>query len=579
MKQLIPTISLILFLGWAAQGQINPPHFLCVSNDTLVWEVPVNTCGPFNAYLIYASQQPNGPFNLLATITNPAQERFFHQNAGMGIWFYYLESDFNCPGQAVLQSDTLDNRNPEPPTLESVSVSGNNVEVRWAASTSPEVIGYVISRNVPGQGTTILDTVFGTNFFLDLQASPGSRSETYFVEAIDACGNKSLVASPHSTILLDAQESDPCERTILLSWNNYDGWPSGPADQEVWVSRNGSALERAATIPGNATTYTFTNTDDGVQYCFTLRALRDAVVSAASNEICITGNVVQAIRTLVATNTTVNDNGDIQVDWRWNDNAELAQVDILRSSEGSNFDLINSGAPPVPLGISGSFIDNQSNPNTAPFFYQIRTTDNCGDMVVSNVAGTIHLRANAQSGINALRWTPYANALGTVQAYDLYRLGAGGAPELINTYNPNILQASDEVNLADPSQIRACYYLEARAGVAISDTVQVEVISRSNTACAEQEAKVYIPNAFSPNEDGRNDTFQPFLQFGEPTVYTLTIYDRWGSQLFQTTDIKQGWDGKSRGKSVPVGLYAYHIRIEQANGQVIERSGEVSLLR
>ncbi|MCB0565807.1 MAG: gliding motility-associated C-terminal domain-containing protein, partial [Phaeodactylibacter sp.] len=71
----------------------------------------------------------------------------------------------------------------------------------------------------------------------------------------------------------------------------------------------------------------------------------------------------------------------------------------------------------------------------------------------------------------------------------------------------------------------------------------------------------------------------PYLQFGAPADYLLAVYDRYGGQLFESRDINVGWNGKSRGKRVPVGLYAYYLRIEQSDGTVVEQSGEVSLLR
>ena len=122
-------------------GQVAAPAFLCVSNDTLFWEAPTNSCGPFNAYLIFASQDESGTYSQLAAITDPNQNFFIHENAGMGVWYYYLESDYDCPGQPVLQSDTLDNLIPEQARLESVSVSGTEVEVSWQPSPSPDRSG------------------------------------------------------------------------------------------------------------------------------------------------------------------------------------------------------------------------------------------------------------------------------------------------------------------------------------------------------------------------------------------------------------------------------------------------------
>lgn len=580
MKQFALTLVFGFSIGWALCGQVAAPTFLCVNNDTLFWETPANNCGPFNAYLIYASQSEGGPYSLLATITDPNQGQFVHQNAGIGVWHYYLESDYSCPGQPALQSDTLDNLIPEMARLEAVSVSGTDVEVSWIPSPSPEAAAYIISRLVPGQGNVVLDTVFDGTFYLDTEAAPGERSETYFIEAIDACGNKSLIATPHSTILLATEGSNPCERSISLSWNLYQNWPQGIGSHEVWVSENGAAPEKAATLGGNASSYLFQNADDLVEYCFTVRALEASTgVVAASNEACISLDVVQAVKGLAATNATVTGDGEVQLEWVWNANAEISDFAVLRSSDNNNFSIVESGPPQQPLMMNNAYLDGSADPSAGVVYYQVQATDDCSEKSSSNIAGTIFLRASPQSGANTLRWTPYLNALGTVQGYRLYRLESGGAV-LLGDFGPNTLQASDNnLNLSDSSQARACYYVEALAEATLVDSTAVAVNSRSNIACAEQEARLYIPNAFSPNDDGRNDVFLPYLQFGTPAGYTLAIYDRYGGKLFESNDISVGWDGKSKGKRVPVGLYVYQLRIEQANGKVVEQSGEVSLLR
>ncbi len=581
MKQLALTLIFGIALGSALYGQVAPPTFLCVNNDTLVWETPVNNCGPFNAYLIFASQDIGGPYSQLASVTNPAQTEFVHENAGMGTWFYYLESDFDCPGEPVLQSDTLDNRIPEGAQLQAVSVNGSDVEVSWIPSPSPEVVAYLISRNVPGQGTTLLDTVFSGNTYLDTEAAPNEGSETYFIEAIDQCGNKSLVGDPHNTIFLTSQESSPCERSLTLNWNLYQNWPGGIDAHEIWVSRNNEAPKLEAATFGDVNSYTFENADDGVEYCFTVRAQQAGKeVEAASNEVCLTLDVVQAVRQLVAVNATVTENNEVSLSWVWNPNAEIARYSILQSRDNVDFTAIESLSPEEPLQMQNSFLASGAEPDRGARFFQLQTIDDCEEQVTSNTVGTIYLRANARSGANALNWTPYVNENGTVISYKLYRLG-GGNPVLLNSLGPNTRETVDDnINLADSNQVRACYYIEAEVAVSLSDTSEVVVTSRSNIACAEQEASIYIPNAFSPNGDGRNDVFLPFLQFGAPTAYTLAIYDRWGGKIFETNTFGKGWEGNSsEGERVPVGLYLYHLRIEQGNGKVLEETGEISLMR
>ncbi len=67
---------------------------------------------------------------------------------------------------------------------------------------------------------------------------------------------------------------------------------------------------------------------------------------------------------------------------------------------------------------------------------------------------------------------------------------------------------------------------------------------------------VYLPNAFTPNHDGRNDVFRP--TFAGPTSgFRFAVYDRWGRLMFETKDPFVGWDGTTGGKEQPVGVYVW----------------------
>ncbi len=89
---------------------------------------------------------------------------------------------------------------------------------------------------------------------------------------------------------------------------------------------------------------------------------------------------------------------------------------------------------------------------------------------------------------------------------------------------------------------------------------------------------VYFPNAFTPNGDGKNDVFRP-ITVANQKVKTFTIIDRWGQKMFETTDIKQGWDGTFNGKSQDMDTYFYFISYTCANGKNYEKKGEVLLVR
>lgn len=87
----------------------------------------------------------------------------------------------------------------------------------------------------------------------------------------------------------------------------------------------------------------------------------------------------------------------------------------------------------------------------------------------------------------------------------------------------------------------------------------------------------YIPNAFSPNDDGRNDRFQVY-NVCPIEGFKLDIFNRWGGQVYQSEDITQGWDGFFQGEPAPVDVYTYVVRLIE-NGEEKYITGELNLIR
>jgi len=88
--------------------------------------------------------------------------------------------------------------------------------------------------------------------------------------------------------------------------------------------------------------------------------------------------------------------------------------------------------------------------------------------------------------------------------------------------------------------------------------------------------EVYIPDGFSPNEDGINDTLKVF---GFTDHFYMAIYNRWGEKIFETKDPKMGWDGKYKGETVPSGVYAIIVSGRDERGNFIKKSGNINLFR
>ncbi|MDR1793255.1 MAG: gliding motility-associated C-terminal domain-containing protein [Bacteroidales bacterium] len=95
-----------------------------------------------------------------------------------------------------------------------------------------------------------------------------------------------------------------------------------------------------------------------------------------------------------------------------------------------------------------------------------------------------------------------------------------------------------------------------------------------------EEMKVYIPNSFTPNGDGLNDTWKPIMTEYIDENYTLTIFDRWGQAIFVTHDPLQAWDGTVDGKFVQSNTtYTYKVTIRDFTNQDYEYTGYVTVIR
>ncbi len=88
---------------------------------------------------------------------------------------------------------------------------------------------------------------------------------------------------------------------------------------------------------------------------------------------------------------------------------------------------------------------------------------------------------------------------------------------------------------------------------------------------------IIFPNAFTPNQDGKNEEFIP--SGSELSNYNLKIFNRWGQLIFETENQFTGWDGKYRGKLQEEGVYVYKAQYSVRQGDIVEKKGKLVLLR
>lgn len=88
---------------------------------------------------------------------------------------------------------------------------------------------------------------------------------------------------------------------------------------------------------------------------------------------------------------------------------------------------------------------------------------------------------------------------------------------------------------------------------------------------------LYVPNVFSPNNDGKNDIFYVYGNY--ISKIELQIFNQWGQHITTITDKNQGWDGKFKGNPQPVGVYVYVLKVEMQDKREINMKGSITLVR
>jgi gliding motility-associated-like protein len=133
--------------------------------------------------------------------------------------------------------------------------------------------------------------------------------------------------------------------------------------------------------------------------------------------------------------------------------------------------------------------------------------------------------------------------------------------------DPNILSP-----LATPERTTT-YIVQIKDGACVTeDSMTIFVLDGCDGSA------VKVPNAFSPNGDGKNDILKVFGK-GIADIKYFRIYNRWGELVHESFDLSQGWDGTYNGKMANPGVYVYYLEAICINGENAIVKGNVTLLR
>ncbi|MVN77032.1 hypothetical protein GO988_11910 [Hymenobacter sp. HMF4947] len=234
-------------------------------------------------------------------------------------------------------------------------------------------------------------------------------------------------------------------------------------------------------------------------------------------------------------------------------------VRVLRRDAGSTAAYVQVG---TVAATATTFVDATANAAQTAYQYTLALTTGCGDVLPGNgTATTVLLKALATPGTGgrsqgsvALTWTAYQGFV--VAGYRLYRQDDNtGSYNLVATLPGSTLQYS----LANTGQgFNQCFRVVAFESQVTPGTPSRE--SNSNTACVDFANKTAFYNVITPNNDGQNDK----LEIDNVQLYpgnSLTIFNRWGREVFATTNYNNTSNYWGTDPNIAAGVYYYLFKL------------------
>jgi len=491
--------------------------------------------------------------------------------------------DLPCLSTSTIDKELFEEKFPPAvPALDSVSVDTTTgfAKIGWQPSASQDTEGYIIYYD--NNGTWVTDTIFGinNNFLLNQTVNGNLSSLSFTIAAFDTCGNTSATSSiNHSTMFVTTSEN-LCNREIQLSWTPYEGF-SSISSYDIFVAQDNGGFSFVESTNGSTTSFNHVGLNSLSSYCYVVIA-NSLGKTSKSNIVCQSFSQLNVPVYHYCTYVSVKENFMVEAQCITDTAADIERYELRRSfyknGEFIAVDVIKSATDTVL-----DFIDSTAKANQNAYFYRIDAIDSCNQIVVSsNVSRTIFLNVqeNQETYNHNLDWNRYQgwDTLGFgVQRYRIKRSLSGSALLNIDSLNNVTLDYTDLYFDIRNEGGTYCYQIEAQENP--NNWIQTPYTSISNEVCLKKEPIVYVPNIFTPNNDGKNDVFLPEVQFVDIGNFKMVIFDRWGNQIVEVLDATTGWDGLINGNPAPTAGYVYFISFTTPKGSLIEKKGGVTLYR
>lgn len=457
--------------------------------------------------------------------------------------------------------------------------------IAWDPITTDSISLYEIQRYDPltQKWPVVGSRLSSSNSFSDPGVNACENSYKYIVRTFDKCGNNSAPDYENKyvqNIILDVTQPGQCDKSVKLVWNSFKNMPGELGGYKIYRNDGSSTIEIDPVQPTDTSYIDNFNFVNGQSYGYSVKAT--SINNSYSSSSCESFNqFFSAILpdTVYVSQVNVENDNYISVGYYFTPASSSVVKLILERSDdnGSNFHANDSILFPVPQQFH--FNDTTANVHAQTYYYRLVAIDDCDNKTTSiNTSQSVWLKCSTSQTLNVLDWNLYKEWLQGVEGYEIYRvLDQDPATEIqLGNDGPATVTFSDPLTSYDQSKM-ACYWVEAKENP--GNPYLQNAISKSNTCCVIKDAILFMPNAFNP--EGVNRLFRPvpIPVFVDKQSFVMTIFSRWGQQLFETSDMVNGWNGTINGQVAPAGQYSYLVTYKSLEGKDYSKRGTVMLIR
>lgn len=397
------------------------------------------------------------------------------------------------------------------------------------------------------------DSVTSQSFTLN-NLNTESEIRSIRINTFDVCGNSILSDTICNSIIVGTPENNQNE----INWSDYN------SDDLAYYQ-----LYRDNTFIQTISSDTFFIDTDvlcGTEYTYRIESVLDNITSdgdslrSISANLSLTATSNNTPSALIEFNSTI-ENSDIKLFWNA-PNVAVATYEISRSENGGAYSVLGN------YTLTDSFFVDQNVSTSNRFYcYRVSYTDSCGnisDQTSIPETCTMLLTVQSTGENNELTWTPYSGFDAGISAYIVERID--GNNNVVSSVNVGL-----DTNYTDIATSQITYRIRVVSNTSSS------LLSYSNEVPVSRQLKLFIPTAFSPNQDGVNDEFKPVG--ANISTFKMTIFNQWGEAIYFTEDMNIGWNGYTTdGVKAPEDIYVYSIDVTGTTGEKSNRKGTFTLL-